>query len=176
MDAGRLGKLWINFRRRLKDPLQLRFILAVGVAAPWYFLVYSWLSGGTEEVEKARVKSEAHLALAREIVSLRAEVAKFRPRLPAHTDPNEWVEYLLSGVRLYPLKLVKLEPREMKKQGPFDVMVLTIDLQGRYTDLEALLVWVESNSRLFRIDAIDIAPTLDGSTMSMKMTILGVMG
>jgi Tfp pilus assembly protein PilO len=176
MDAGRLGKLWINFRRRLKDPLQLRFILAVGVAAPWYFLVYSWLSGGTEEVEKARVKSEAHLALAREIVSLRAEVAKFRPRLPAHTDPNEWVEYLLSGVRLYPIKMVKLQPQPAKKQGPFNVVAVNVDLQGRFTDLEALLVWIESNSRIFRVESIWIAPTQDGSAMSLKMTILGVMG
>jgi Tfp pilus assembly protein PilO len=176
MNASRLGKLWKNFRRRLKDPLQLRFILAVAIAVPWYFLVYPAISGGTEEIEKARVNSEAHLALAREIVSLRAEVAKFRPRLPTHTDPNEWVEYLLSGVRLYELRLVKLEPREMKKQGPFDVMVLTIDIQGRYSDLEALLVWVESNPRLFRVDTIDIGPTLGASTMTLKMTILGVMG
>jgi Tfp pilus assembly protein PilO len=176
MEASRLGKLWRNFRGRLKDPLQLRFILAAAIAVPWYFLVYPAINGATEEIEKARVGSETHLALAREIVSLRAEVDKFRPRLPAHTDPNEWVEYLLSGVRLYELRLVKLEPREMKKQGPFDVMVLTIDIQGRYSDLEALLVWVESNPRLFRIDMIDIAPTLDGRTMSMKMTILGIMG
>jgi Tfp pilus assembly protein PilO len=176
MDAGRLTKYWTNLRRRLKDPLQLRFILAAGVAAPWYFLIYSWLSGGIEEVEKARVKSEAHLALAREIVSLRTEVARFRPRLPARTDPNEWVEYLLSGVRLYPIKMVKLQPQPMRKQGPFDLMVVDIDLQGRYPDLEALLVWIESNSRLFRVESIWIAPTQDRSSMSLKMTILGVMG
>jgi Tfp pilus assembly protein PilO len=176
MDAGRLGKLSRNFRRRLKDPLQLRFILAIAIAAPWYFLVYSTLNDGVEETNSVRVKSEAHSALAREIVALRAEVAKFKPRLPAHTDPNEWVEYLLSGVRLYPIKLAKLEPQAMKKEGPFDVMVLKLELQGRFPDLEALLAWVESNPRLFRVDSVEIAPSLDKSTVSMKITILGVMG
>jgi hypothetical protein len=177
MDAGRLGPLLKDLRTRLKDPLQLRFFVGGGMALAWYVAVYLPASAGIEEATKARSAATAHAAVAREIQALRADAAKFRDRLPTGTDPNEWVEYVLAGVRERPVRLLKLEPKGLKKHGPFSVVILQIELSGKFADLDAALAWIEDNPRLFRVDSasIDRGRGTDRDLI-LRLTVLGVMG
>lgn len=177
MDAGRLGPLLKELRTRLKDPLQLRFFVGIGMALAWYAGVYLPASAGTDEATKARADASAHAAVAREIQALRAEAAKFRDRLPAGTDPNEWVEYLLAGLRDRPVRLLKIEPKGVRKHGPFPVVILQIELGGRFADLDAALSWIEDNPRLLRVDSasFDRGRGTDRDLL-LRLTVLGVMG
>ena len=116
--------------------------------------------------------------MASEIEALCARGAdKFRDRLPQGTDPNEWVEYTLAGIRSFPLKLLKLEPQGVKKFGPFQIMVLRIEIQGSFADLERLLGWLEFNPRLLRIDVVNIQKSggVEGG-LTLRLTVLGVIG
>ena len=177
MDAGRLGPILKDLRRRLKDPLQLRFFVGGGLALAWYAGVYLSASAGIDEANKARADASAHAAVAREIQALRAEAAKFRDRLPSGTDQNEWVEYVLTGLRDRPVRLLKLEPKGLRKHGPFNVVILQIELAGKFADLDAALSWIEDNPRLLRIDnaAIDRGRGNDRDLL-LRLTVLGVMG
>ncbi len=177
MDAGRLGPLLKDLRARLKDPLQLRFFLGGAMALAWYAGVYMPASAGIEQATATRSAAAAHAAVAKEIQGLRAEAAKFRDRLPKGTDPNEWVEYVLAGLRDRPVRLLKLEPKGVRKHGPFPVVILQIELAGKFADLDAALAWIEDNPRLFRVDsaAIDKGRGSDRDLI-LRLTVLGVMG
>ena len=177
MDAGRLGPILKDLRRRLKDPLQLRFFVGGGMALAWYAAVYLPASSGIAEASRSKSAATAHAVVAREIQALRAETAKFRDRLPRGTDANEWVEYILAGVRDRPVRLLKLEPKGLRKHGPFNVVILQIELAGKFADLDAALAWIEDNPRLLRIDnaAIDRGRGNDRDLL-LRLTVLGVMG
>ncbi len=177
MDAGRLAPLLRNLRARLKNPLQLRFILGGGLALAWYVGVYLPASAGIEEASRTRSAATAHAAVAREIQGLRAEMEKFRDRLPRGTDPNEWVEYVLAGLRDRPVRLLKLEPKGLRKHGPFNVVILQIELTGKFADLDAALAWIEDNPRLFRVDSATIDKGRGSNRdLILRLTVLGVMG
>ncbi len=175
MNTGRLGPALANFQRRLRDPLQLRIFLGGAVLLAWYLLVFSPLRDQIEAASKNRAEAERHFTLAREIDSLRAVSEDFKSRVPNQTDTNEWVEYLLAGVRNYPVKLIRLEPRGALRHGPLEVVILQVDLEGNFPDLDAVLAWVEKNPRLLRIDTLNIAPSNGRSGgLTLKMTVMGV--
>ncbi|MDG3007710.1 type 4a pilus biogenesis protein PilO [Paludisphaera mucosa] len=177
MDAGRVGPLWAKLKKRLHDPLQLRFALGGAMLIVWYAGVYRPMSAWIDEAVAARARSEAHLAPARAIEALRSQAAKFRDRLPEKADRNEWIEYMLAGIRKYPLKLQKLDPQALEKHGPFNLMVLKIELQGTFAELNGFLGWIESNPRLFRVDQVDLHSIQgDAGGLDLQMTVLGVMG
>lgn len=178
MDAGKLGPLLKDLRKRLKDPLQLRFIVGGTMALAWYVGVHMQAAGGIAEANRSRTAASAHAAVAREIQGLRAEMAKFRDRLPRGTDPNEWVEYVLAGLRDRPVRLLKLEPMKgVRKHGPFPLVILQIELAGRFADLDAALAWIEDNPRLFRIDSVSFDKGRGSDhDLILRLTVLGVMG
>lgn len=143
----------------------------------WYAGVHGPFSRDIGQSLQARAHEEKHLALARDIEALRAQVKRFQGRLPENTDPNEWVEYVLGGIRRYPIKLASLKPDTPRKHGPFNVVVLKIVLEGPYPDLDKLIGWLESNDRLFRIDSVQLEPHRSSNgDMNMVLVVLGVMG
>lgn len=177
MDVNWRSPLWAKLKKRIRDPLQLRIVVGGSLLVAWYVGVFRPISSEIDAVSAARARSEAHLAPAREIEALRSQAALFRDRLPPKTDPNEWVEYMLAGIRKYPLKLLKLEPQKMMKHGPFDLVVLRIEIQGTFSDLDALLGWIEANPRLFRVDLVELQPSQGNlGGLVLRMTVLGVMG
>jgi hypothetical protein len=178
MDPGRLGPLWVKLKKHLHDPLQLRFAVVGTLLILWSTCVYQPISAQIDMLSAARAKTESHLALAREIEALRSQAAKFHDRLPPNnSDTNEWVEYMLGGIRKYPLKLLKLEPLPKLKHGPIDLVVLRIEIQGTFADLDAFLGWIEANPRLFRVDLVELHRSQGISKgLALKLTVLGVMG
>jgi hypothetical protein len=173
----KLSRLLAMFLARMHDPLQLRAFLCGSLLLVWYVGIYRPLSGDIAEASRVRAREEKHLALVRDIEALRGQVARFQGRLPEGTDPNEWIEYVLGGIRKYPLKLVKLDPATPLKHGPYNLMVLRIELEGAFPDLEKLIRWLESNERLFRVEMVRIEPHISGNgVLIMQLSVLGVMG
>jgi len=167
-----------KFVERMYNPLQLRIMIAVSVLAAGYLGIYMPLDSTISETNGKLAKEQRRLGLARDIEHLRAQVATFKDRLPEQRDPNEWVEYVLAGIRDYPLKLVSLDAKPPLDVGPYKAVVLKIELEGAFRDMESLMRWLESNEkRLFRIDAVKISPHRSGNgTLIMQLTVLGVMG
>lgn len=177
MDAGRLAPLLDDLDRRMRDPVQLRLILGVTMVAAWYLAIYNPLRDRIEATGRERDRAAAHLSAAKSIVALRAEAEKYRGHLSPRGEANEWFEYLLGGVRRFPIKVRKLEPMPVRKHGPFDAPSVKLELQGSFEGLDGLLAWIEANPRLLRVDAIVFEPE-QGNALSlvMRVTVVGIVG
>ena len=161
---------------RLRDPTQLRMFLTSLVLSIGYLAVFSPLSGSIDESRRQLKAENKRLEVASEIESLREQYLSFKDRLPDKSDTNEWVKYILAGIRQFPVKLVVLDPEEVRKLGPYQVVVLKIDLEGSLKDMNDFLKWLETNERIIRIDNMNIVPNQrKGTGLGMRLTLLGVM-
>ena len=162
---------------RLHNPGQLRVLVTVLMVVAGYAGIYLPLNGETTEATQELAGERQRLELAREVEQLRAQHQRFRGRLPEKSDPNEWVQYVLAGTRGLPVKLTTLDAAPPRDVGPYRAVVLKIELEGAFADLNAFLGWLETNERLFRVDAVTIEPSRHaGGALVMHLTVLGVMG
>ena len=162
---------------RLQNPAQLRAFLVALLLLIGYVGVYMPLSSGMETTSRKLAQEKRRLDLARDIEHLRAQSESFQNRLPEQRDPNEWVEYVLSGVRSFPVKLAKLDADAARDLGPYKAVVLRMEFEGSFSGLDSFLGWLESNERLFRVDSVKIAPHKGGNgKLTMQLVVLGVMG
>jgi hypothetical protein len=166
-----------QFLDRLHDPVQLRILTTGIVLLVAYAGVYMPLADQIEATSRTLAAETKRLDAAREIESLRSQYQKFKDRLPIKSDPNEWVEYILGGVRQFPLKLVTWDSEPVREVGPYKAVALRVELEGAFPDMNGFLNWLDTNERLFRVDLVRIQPHRSGNgTMVMQLTVLGVMG
>jgi hypothetical protein len=151
--------------------------LTATVLAVAYLGFYSPLSS---QFDRSRQEFDAQLrrfVVISDIERLREQYKLFKGRLSPKPDANEWVHYLLDGVRQYPLKVLMLDPDKVRDVGPYKAVVLRVDLEGSLADIHKFINWLETNERLIRIDALSIQPirNKNGALMA-SFTIVGMMG
>lgn len=163
--------------QRLQNPLQLRLCATGCVLLIAYLGVYMPLSGEIDETTNKIAKANKLTALAKDIEHLRGQYKGLKGRLTNQRDSKEWVEYVLNGVRKFPLKLLGLDCDKSRPLGPYAAVVMRIELEGSFHDMDLFLRWLESNKRLFRIDSMRVGPSRSNKEiMVMQLTLLGVMG
>lgn len=160
----------------LQHPTRLRVVLTCIVLLTGYAGVYLPLTGELDDTRRKLAAEQKRLDLGREVERLRDQCRVFKGRLPAKADSNEWVQYVIAGIRRFPLKLVLLDPEPPREVGPYKVIVLRVELEGGFADLHAFVRWLETNERLFRVDAVRLEPQRSGEGLGMQLTVLGVMG
>jgi hypothetical protein len=165
-----------KFAERLRDPLQFRIFITVVMLAVGYLGIVMPLGDRIAQTATVLKKAKEHQTLVKEIKALEAQVNRVVARLPKNSDTNEWVQYVLAGVRKLPVRLLNLGSDDPRRVGPFEAVVLRVALRGNYKDLESFLAWVETNERLFRIDGVTIAPARGSDKLDMDMTLLGLRG
>lgn len=171
------AQLKANLLEHLYNPAKLRGVVTSAVLLVGYLGVYMPLSGSIDSTGRDLRKEEKRLELACEVEHLRSQFDAFKDRLPAKRDPNEWVQYVLDGVRKLPVKMAKLDSEAARIVGPYKVVVLRMELEGAFKDLDKYLEWLETNQRLIRIDSVKIAPHRSGNgVLVMQLVVLGVMG
>ena len=161
----------------LQNPAQLRALLTGTVLAIAYFGVYGPLSAQIEKSHEKLVADKKRLEVVRDIEKQREDYKRFKDRLTEKSDTNEWVQYILSGVRQFPLKLVTLDPDKVRDVGPYKAVVLRIDLEGSLPDIHGFLKWLETNERFIRVDSVMILPSLNKrGVLVASLTVVGIMG
>ena len=162
---------------RMHDPVQLRAALCVVLLAAWYSMGYTPMRDRIGATAAKLDRDRKRLALATEVEALRGEAAEFADRLPPRSDPNEFLQYVLDGVRSGPLKLVSLTPDKPKDAGPYQIAAVRVDLEGKYKDIDAFLRWAENDRRLLRVDSFKVDPdSKEPDTLKVSLSILGLMG
>jgi hypothetical protein len=166
---------------RLHNPLQLRVIVCAGLPLAWYFLYCTPRCEDIAAKTDRLQHEEKRLALANDIEQLRARLKPIKDRFPAKVDPTEYLQYVLGGIRGLPLKLIKLDQAPQINQGPYQVIVLRIDVEGTYGEVHKLVRWIEDSKRPMRVDSIKIEPRTMGGpptdgALSAHLTVLGIMG
>jgi Tfp pilus assembly protein PilO len=169
------GGLKAKLIERMHDPLQLRIALTTTVLLVGYLGIYNPLSDRIHETTVKLSQEQKLLSLGEALDQLRAEHNKYRERLPVKSDSKEYVQYLLTGVRSFPLKMVTLSCGDPVEVGPYRAILMRIEVEGGFPDMDGLIRWVESNKRLMRIDAIRVAPSRSNPEMlTMQLNILGL--
>ena len=166
-------KAWLF--KRLRNSNQLRMILTGFVVLIGYGVVYMPLSNDIADTRATLLAAQKRLRLTKEIESLRAEYKQCQPRLSEKPDPNEWVQYVLGDLRTRPVNLRTVDFRPVRDVGPYKAIVLRIELEGSFQNLQAFLSWLETNKRFFRVDGLNIATT-KGQNLVMELAIMGMMG
>jgi type II secretory pathway component PulM len=174
----RVRALWEGV---IQNPLRFRAALGASFFLAWYFALYQPAVTAIQETRATLDAQRKQLDTAVQIDRLRGQVARFRKGQPERTDQNELVQYLVAGVRQRPVKLVNLEPRGTIELGPYRIQQVSIVIEGDYASLVALLHWIESDSRLFRIESLRMevertkAKARDGVSLPCKLD-LGILG
>jgi Tfp pilus assembly protein PilO len=159
----------------LKDPWKSRLAVTGAIVLIGYLAVYMPLSNQIADTQRKQAKAQRRLELARDIEQLQAQFDRFKDRVPTDADTNEWIQFLLAGVRLLPLTLNQMDTAPPQAVGPYRAVTLRIEVEGKFHDLDRFLHWLESNERLFRVDSMKIVPSrTDKSTLVMQLTVLGV--
>lgn len=160
---------------RLHDPRQLRLLATGLMLAVGYVAIYMPLSSRIEESTRKLRREQKRNELAEDVERLRRQVETLQTRVPEDTDVNEWVQYVLDGIRRTPLKLATLDSGNPQRVGPYEAIVLHLELEGAFHDLDGFLEWIESNQRFFRVDSARIAPPRNQSDQRlMQLTLLGL--
>jgi Tfp pilus assembly protein PilO len=118
--------------------------------------IYTPLNAQIEGMNRKIDREKKLAVLAEKIERLQTQCKQIDNWLPKQTDSKEWMQYMLDGIRKLPLKLVKLDFLAPRPVGPFQALVMRIEVEGSYYDLDRLLRWIETNPRLLRVDDIGI--------------------
>ena len=162
---------------QLHDPMRLRVLVTAVMLLVGYVAIFMPFSSRIEEKTRRLSDERKRQALANEVDGLRAQVEKFQARLPEDTDTNQWVHYVLDGIRRFPLKLNGMDSQSPQRVGPYEAVVLRIDVEGEFKELDSFLHWLETNQRLFRVDSAKIAPVRNANDrLTMQLSLLGLKG
>jgi type II secretory pathway component PulM len=173
----RRSDLKSNLLERLHDPLQLRICVLVVVLATGYFGVYVPLSGKIIDTTKKLERDRKMLELAGSIEQLQKQFHHFEDRVPQQADSKEWVQYVLEGIRQLPVNLISLDCKTPKEIGPYRAIMLQVQLEGTFFELDQVLRWLEANRRLLRADEVTLSPGRGvRGTITMHLTLLGMTG
>ena len=165
---------------RLHNPTELRMFLLALVLGVGYVAIYmpldNTIAATTIKLQDARKR----LALADEVEVLRKQFRSIQSRIPENGDTNDWMQYVLSGLRQSPLKLESFNPIPPQPLGTYQVLSIKIKVSGSFADMDQFIYWLESNPRLFRVDSVKISPGAGGAgeegDIGLDIVVLGVVG
>jgi Tfp pilus assembly protein PilO len=163
---------------RLHNPTELRFFLMAVVLGIGYVAIYMPLDKSIASTTKRLADAKKRLDLADEVDALRKQFRTVQSRIPEGGDTNEWMQYVLSGLRQTPLKLDSFNPVAPQALGTYQVLSLKMKVTGSFADVDRFIYWLEANPRLFRIDSLRMSPGggQNPGDISLDLAIVGVMG
>ncbi len=171
---------------RLQEPLQLKVIVLGTTVLLGYMVIYTPLAASITNTERQLDKEYKLAGLAKNLEQLHSQCRRFAKRIPSQADSKEWMQYMHEGVRGFPVTLTKLDCLAPKQIGPYQVVVMKLDLTGTYYELNKFLRWLETNPRLLRVDEITFRVLEDRNKakkkdeskdeMIMNIVVLGLAG
>jgi Tfp pilus assembly protein PilO len=187
MDQERRGDRKNNLFERLHNPTELRICLMLVVLGIGYAVIYLPFNVTIAATTRKLHDAQKKLALADEVDVLQRQYRTIKPRIPTNPDVSEWLQYVLGGLRQFPVKLDGFSPDTPKALGMYQILTIKVKVIGGYDDLDRLICWLESNPRLFRVDSVRMtaASKADGKGSAAKaepgeitadIVIVGLMG
>ncbi len=158
----------------LSDPVKMRLVVIIGMAAVAIMAVYKPLVGQIETKQRQLVAQRKRADLIASVEAFRKQAKVYRPRISEKSDTNEWVQYILMGLRKSGVKLRDMSSRQPRKVGPYRAIVLTVEVQGNYKSVKSLIEWLEQSDRLLRVDSIRCQKK--AGAIEAKLTLLGLVG
>ena len=158
----------------LSDPAKMRLTVVTAVTAIGLLAVYEPLSDRIRNKQRQLAAEQTRTELIANVVSLRRQTQAYRPRIGEDSDTNEWVQYILTGLRKSGVKLRDMSSGAPRKVGPYKAIVLTVEVEGNYRTVKDLMQWLEQSDRLLRVDSMRCQK--QPQAIHMKVILLGLVG
>jgi hypothetical protein len=104
--------------------------------------------------------------------NLRKQAMAFCPLVMEKSDTNEWISYLLDGLRKFQVKLRGINSKQQRNVGPYLAAVLSMEIEGSYSELKNYIEWLESSESLVRIDTLQLEKV--SNNLLMRIMVLGI--
>lgn len=180
-----IARLKVTFENILRSPFQLRAVVGVVLLGTWYFGLYQPMVTQTLTMTQVLKTERKRLELATTIEDLRLLTRRFQEKVNQSSDQNEVVQYLMGGIRQRPIKLVSLVPKSTSELGVYKLVQVAISVEGSYTNMEALMRWIEADPHLFRIEQFEFElartqsvaePQDEDGLYSLSLIVVGIFG
>ena len=158
----------------LSDPVKMRLAVIVAMTAVAIMAVYRPLAGQIETKQRQLAAQRRRANIIAGAEALRKQAKTYRPRISEKSDTNEWVQYVLTGLRESGVKLRDMSSRQPRRVGPYKAIVLTVEVEGNYRTVKDLMQWLEQSDRLLRVDSIRCRKHTE--SIMMKVILLGLVG
>lgn len=173
LDKAKIMRYKVLFEKHLSDPVKLRLATMGGLLVLVIVLVYMPLSrriDGNKRLLAAEKERNGYIA---DYEKLQKQAAIFHALIVEKSDTNEWVKYLLDGLRKFQVKLRGMESVQQREVGPYRVVVFSMEIEGTYPELKNYAEWLESSPRLIRIDILQFEKRPEN--LLMRILVLGIM-
>ncbi len=143
---------------QLRSPLKLRLVLCPVILGGWYFLFFSPLSDQMAATQASIDMERKRIDMASQLDETRKSLLPFKDRVPANSDVNELIQFVMARIRSSPLKLLDLKPEASRHFGPFESISLSLSIDGTFDQINDLLAGFHYERRLFRVESLSLAP------------------
>lgn len=158
--------------KHLSDPAKLRLLVVCGLVLLAVVGVWGPLSGQIKRQRALLAGEKRRLEAVNAVASLRREVDSYRGRIAEDADTNDWVQYVLNGLRKARVRLRDMSSRPAQVVGPYRTVTLAIEVEGTYAEMKEFMEWLEGSDRLLRVDSAQIEKHPEN--LVMKLTLLGL--
>ena len=158
--------------KHLSDPVRLRLLMVFGLVFLYVVAVHTPLSGRIAGKRKLLAEQRRRLETIKDVDSLRREIRSYRGRILKDADTNEWVQYVLGGLRKARVRLRDMSSRPPQAVGLYRTVTLAIEVEGTYAEIKGFMEWLERSDRLLRVDSIRIEK--QPRSLVMKLVLLGL--
>jgi type II secretory pathway component PulM len=158
--------------KHLGDRTKLRLSVVFVLTLLAVVGVYTPMSDRITQNKVLLSKERQRIEAIADVESLRREIESFRGRLPEGADTNEWVQYILAGLREVRVKLRDMSSKPPMKVGPYRTVTLAIEVEGTYAEVKRFVEWLEQSDRLLRVDSSQLEKK--SKSIVMRLVLLGL--
>lgn len=172
VDKAKLLEYKAAIVKHLGNPAKLRLAVVAVLGTGAILGVYMPLSDQADANRATLAAHHERNEAVADVEKLRKEVAEYEGRIGQHSSANDWVQYMLDGLREYPVKLRDMQSKPLRRVGPYLAVTLTMEIEGTYRRMKGFMEWLESSDWVLRVDSLrfDKRP----KALSMKITVLGL--
>ncbi|MGA2914642.1 MAG: GspMb/PilO family protein [Sedimentisphaerales bacterium] len=172
VDKQKMMRYKALFEKHMSDPIKLRLTTMAILFIVFFGAIYWPLSKKIDENRRRLAAEKERNGYIVDYEKLDKQAGIFHSLISENLDTNEWVKYLLDGLRQYKVKLKTMESRQPRKVGPYRAVSFSMEIEGTYPELKNYIEWMESSQRLIRIDMLQFEKRSDN--ILMKMLVLAV--
>jgi len=172
IDKAKLMQYKALIEKHMSDPVKLRLTTIGGLLILSIVLIYMPLSKKIDANRRRLSAEKERNGCIMDCEKLQKQAAIFRSLIIEKSDTNEWVHYLLDGMREFRIKLRSIESRQQRKVGPYMAVTFSMEIEGKYPELKNYVERLEASPRLVRIDTMNLEKRSDN--LVMNLTVLGV--
>lgn len=148
---------------KLRDPFKMRMTVACAAAAIFVLGISDPMEKRIRESKTVTKRWEGKIKTAREIELLQTSLASVEPKMMKGEGTDDVLKHLIQIFRSHPMNLMRMEPEPPQAIGPFKSVRVTAEMEGEYVNLQSLLLRLESDPHLIRIETLSIEANKQGS-------------